>query len=529
MRERSLSRVWDQLRGQSVQRKYFLEDVRIRGLRGIDNLRVPFAYPVTVLSGPNACGKSTLLQALACAYKVEGAGVKEYVPSTLFPRFLSRASDVPQDNESAPASLEYSYLHNAERIGMRWSRTGRGWNKTFGGRKGGQQPSRKLFMRTLANLSNPSEVRSYLQLGRQPLTTADVDASLLAFAHRILPFRYHELKVISHRSKELLFVRRVPQEATPDAAGAGYSEFHMSAGERSVLRLSRDLSRMENALVLIDEIETGLHPYTQQQLVYELQLLALRNQLQIVVTTHSPVIIESVPEEGRVFLERDRSTYRVEIKPPYRDVIQKAMYGVSRNKLSFLCEDEIAEALILGVFDQLNVELLLLPSDIVVGRDTSKTEYPSHLKALATFDLLPAFVFVLDGDGRDYEARLREDASELRQLAPQVVCLPGDRSPEAWIWARLVQHAGEYAQLFGVEEAFLRAELRRLEDIFEPASDKAVAKEKGRFDTLCADALGREGPEVARVVGRAEAKRGELFEVTQALEKAVRDWRSQRA
>lgn len=529
MIEHNLSRVWDQLRGQKVQRTHFLEDVRIRGLRGIGDLRVPFVYPVTVLCGPNACGKSTVLQALACAYRVEDARLREYVPSSIFPRFQSGRNDVPRDDESTTASLDYGYLDNAERVTMRWTRAQRRWNKSFGGRKGGQQPTRRLFMRTLANLSNPSEVRSYLQLGRLDLTMEDVDAALLAFAHRILPFRYHELKVISHPSKELLFVRRSAPGAGPEAPGSGYSEFHMSAGERSVLRLSRALSQLENALVLIDEIETGLHPYTQQQLVYELQLLALRNQLQIVVATHSPIIIDSVPEEARVFLERDRATDNVTLKPPYRDVIQKAMYGVSRNKLSFLCEDDVAEAMILGVFDHLNVKLQLLPSDIVIGRDTSKTEYPAHLKALATFDLLSGFVFVLDGDGRDYELRLRERAKELGQLAPRIVCLPGDGPPEAWLWARLGQHASEYAQAFGVDETFLSAELRRLQDLFEPAADRPTVKQKQRFHTLCTQSLNRETRTVARVVGWVEARRGDLYEVTQAIEMAVRDWRSQKA
>jgi predicted ATP-dependent endonuclease of OLD family len=85
---------------------------------------------------------------------------------------------------------------------------------------------------------------------------------------------------------------------------ARYSEFHMSAGERALLRLSMNISKLSDALVLIDEVEAGLHPHIQQLLMLELQRLALRNQLQIVVTTHSPTVLETVPPEARVFLER---------------------------------------------------------------------------------------------------------------------------------------------------------------------------------------------------------------------------------
>ena len=35
----------------------------------------------------------------------------------------------------------------------------------------------------------------------------------------------------------------------------------MSSGERTILRISKDISQLENALVLIDEVETGLHPH----------------------------------------------------------------------------------------------------------------------------------------------------------------------------------------------------------------------------------------------------------------------------
>ncbi len=51
-----------------------------------------------------------------------------------------------------------------------------------------------------------------------------------------------------------------------------------------------------------------------------LQRLTLRNRLQIVVTTHSPTVLETVPTEGRVFLERNPEN--VVRREPYRDLIQ---------------------------------------------------------------------------------------------------------------------------------------------------------------------------------------------------------------
>ena len=66
--DRQLGEVWDALRANGRDRDDALAEVHIRKLRGIWDLRVPFEYPVSVLAGPNACGKSTVLFACACAY-----------------------------------------------------------------------------------------------------------------------------------------------------------------------------------------------------------------------------------------------------------------------------------------------------------------------------------------------------------------------------------------------------------------------------------------------------------------------------
>ncbi|SAY38604.1 AAA family ATPase [Candidatus Synechococcus spongiarum] len=77
----------------------------------------------------------------------------------------------------------------------------------------------------------------------------------------------------------------------------------MSADERAVLRLSQDIAQLKGALIPIDELEAELHPWVQQLLMAQLQQLALRNDLQVIVTAHSPVVLDSVPRNGRIFLE----------------------------------------------------------------------------------------------------------------------------------------------------------------------------------------------------------------------------------
>ncbi len=46
--KKNLSQIWDQLRAKKSQMSDFLESVQIKNLRGIQDLRVPFSYPVSV-------------------------------------------------------------------------------------------------------------------------------------------------------------------------------------------------------------------------------------------------------------------------------------------------------------------------------------------------------------------------------------------------------------------------------------------------------------------------------------------------
>lgn len=179
--DRQLDEVWDALRANGRERDDALAEVRIRKLRGIWDLRVPFEYPVSVLAGPNACGKSTVLLACACAYFVPDSGTRDFVPGSLFPDFTDRQHGTWSDTTKR-SEIEFHYLYRGDRLSMIWRRT-RHWKRNFVGRTGSDvQPQRDVYLRTLANLTNPAEVRGILQLGRKPTRSDVVSPELLVFA-----------------------------------------------------------------------------------------------------------------------------------------------------------------------------------------------------------------------------------------------------------------------------------------------------------------------------------------------------------
>ena len=524
MIETSLKRTWDLLRGKKPHFPDFLSKIRLDGIRGLHDLRISFNYPVSVIAGGNASGKSTVLFSAACAYKVPGAkSNKDFVPSTLFPDYRPKHGE--RSDTRLEIVIEFNYDTPAGPMAMRWRRKaglGRkaGWNRSFLGRQGAKQPVRRLFLRTLSNLSNPSEVRSVLSMSRLESAPREnrLNASQLEFAQQMLPFQYTEAVDLSSGRRRLLFAARKD--------GATYSELHMAAGERSILRLSQDIAQLEGALVLIDEVETGLHPAVQQILMLHLQRLALRNNLQVIVTSHSPVVLDSVPPEGRIFLERDEEAGGVQVREPYRDIVQNALYGRAGKTLNILCEDDAAEGVLRGVLDFLMPRVGIKGETVRIGRDTGAEEFPNHAAAFRTFGVIQDFIFVLDGDKR--ASTVRETIVERAGRSVPVLFLPGDGSPEIWVWDRLRALPEEDSRSLGVARDELTARMEQQNSIFDMASDTPSEIAKAKLHSL-ATTLHRDEPGVCRIVAHLESgrKESEIQPLVQDVQTLLEQWRAE--
>lgn len=501
--------IWEQLRAKKLVFEKFLEEMKIFSLRGIGNLNVRFDFPVTVVSGPNGVGKSTILFSAACAYKAPQKGL---IPSVLFPNLKRQNQDTIFDQDTK-TSLEYYFRESSDKFSMVWKR-GKSWNKSFKGLIGGEQPSRDVYLRTLSNLTSPGEIRSFLKMKNRDSEL--ISSDLIAFAHRVLTNRYSNVYQLQVSGKDLLFVET-------QNSNSRYSEFHMSAGERSILRISKDISYLKNSLILIDEIEAGLHPFTQQQLMLELQRIALRNSNQVIVTTHSPTIIESVPIEGRVFLERDE--HDVKVVPAYQIILQKALYGQSLDKISILCEDEIAEHFILGILDVINPKINLSHNDIFVGRDTGKNEFPKHVDIMGKFNKLDDFIFILDGDAKDVKTQIESAGNKYKKTISPLF-LPGD-TPEMWIWDIIRNNSNGYSLQLGLSEKELSAIISSLDQQFDNATDKPANIIKNKFSTF-ANMIRRDPKEITRLVARNEAiiENSELKEFLEKFTFQLEVWKS---
>lgn len=103
----------------------------------------------------------------------------------------------------------------------------------------------------------------------------------------------------------------------------------LSGGERSILSLFARLNEIANqlpksrkdVLLLLDEPEMAYHPQWQRAFIdvinTSIPLLFGRNKkIQIIITSHSPILISDLPKSNVIFLRKDRETGRCLVADP---------------------------------------------------------------------------------------------------------------------------------------------------------------------------------------------------------------------
>jgi predicted ATPase len=76
------------------------------------------------------------------------------------------------------------------------------------------------------------------------------------------------------------------------------------------------LSAAENALVVIEEIDNGVHPSRAKSLIENIRLVAQRRNLRVLLTTHNPALLDAIPDDNLedvicCYRDRDEGDSRV--------------------------------------------------------------------------------------------------------------------------------------------------------------------------------------------------------------------------
>ncbi|QII09437.1 hypothetical protein KsCSTR_00580 [Candidatus Kuenenia stuttgartiensis] len=139
-----------------------------------------------------------------------------------------------------------------------------------------------------------------------------------------------------------------------ETSSYSYSEAFAGSGEIAVVRLVLEvLGAKQYSLVLLDEPEVSLHPGAQKRLKHFLLEETRKKQLQVVISTHSPSIIEDLPSNAiKVFSQLPSGKFNVRngITPG------EAFYHLEQTNLArktLIVEDLLSKEIINGVLKEM--------------------------------------------------------------------------------------------------------------------------------------------------------------------------------
>jgi hypothetical protein len=329
-RERRLLERWNANFGPSLRS---IEIVG-RSLRGLAGVTVDFRYPLAVLAGKNGTGKSTLLACAACAYHNTGP-YQLWVLGGKYFRFTDFFFTTTLETSLQNIQVQWTYRLEDKTLAIKTVTKGPSRWQGYKGR-----PSRPVEFVGLLRALHPSELRTlrrYFGMDR-----AHVPASLEppheAMVSQVMARSYTAVRVAESGHYSLHYL---------DVDGFCYSGFNMGSGEDVTCQLVRILHRLpKGGLLIIEEIETGLHPAAQRNLMRHLIEFCWEKQLQVICSSHTQSVLECMPAEARILLVRHGAT----LQPRYGVSVGEAvseMAELPMAELAVYVEDELARHLLL--------------------------------------------------------------------------------------------------------------------------------------------------------------------------------------
>lgn len=407
----------------------FLKTVRLYPFRHITDLTINFIHPISVIAGTNRSGKSTILMALACSHydfkkrNIHNGKLERHTWSSIM-RFTS------QDKQTRDWTYEITYKIGREkepRRGQRKAATKK-WNGI--GKKEGQFQERQVifldldrilparnFGRAIFNKAQKAAVKG--------ISTNNTDR-IEGYLSYILEESFKLNKLADHLDKAIFKYSNTNE----------YSSYNAATGEEVLTKIIIDIIEApKQSLILIDEIEVGLHPKIQRRLIQVLYKIARKDNKQFIITSHSPSILQSLPDKARIFIEKTSDTNFKAIPNISVNAALSKMDSASYPLIDLFCEDKEAKKIIQKAISSIQQEKLWMNFadliNIIVSGSACKTYtfFKSHQETYNHKKIKTGYACILDGD----QEALKKDG---RLMYPPEECLHfiySNESPERFL------------------------------------------------------------------------------------------------
>ncbi|WP_097092234.1 ATP-dependent nuclease [Novosphingobium sp. Chol11] len=281
--------------------------------------------------------------------------------------------------------------------------------------------------------------KSYRSLFKPTNLDAQIRNRIAQLASRIVGKKYADFESLEHSRYSIPKVK---------SGELSYSGFNMGAGESAVLEiLSTIFAAGPGSLLVIDEIELGLHERAQSVLINVLKDLCLELKCQIICTTHAYEILAALPPEGRIYVEPIGG--HTQILPGISAEYACGRMGRSDpHELDIFVEDEVALATIQA---SLGHDLRNRSRLMEIGSHSSL----KRLMAARYMEKRRNCLCLLDGDQRGSLTAIKSEIANMCDgkftterekiygwISERVAFLMGDEWPEKWLFERAIEMCG---------------------------------------------------------------------------------------
>lgn len=285
---RRLAAKWQQKTGWPK----FLESLEISGVRGWNGQKVPFDFPIVALVGENGTGKSTVLQCAASIYRPQESGPPEregWYASDFFPK-------TPWENPQG-AKIVGNVRQGRESKSYDIRQPGERWR---GNPERLQRSVSYIDLRRIQPIAARVGYSKLAKEARLEKSAEHFDKDRLARFSQIMGWQFDSTRIaVTDASEE----RKVPVFGQQSAI---YSGYNAGSGQTTIAEFLQ-FDPEQYSLLLIDEIETSLHPRAQRRLIRDLAEICRERDLQIILSTHSPYVLAELPLEARLYIIQGRS------------------------------------------------------------------------------------------------------------------------------------------------------------------------------------------------------------------------------
>jgi putative AbiEii toxin of type IV toxin-antitoxin system len=190
---------------------------------------------------------------------------------------------------------------------------------------------------------------------------------------------------------------------THNTANEPYSSYNAASGEESLINILVDIFETpHDSLILIDELEAGIHPNMQRRLADVIQYVSWHHKKQFIITTHSPSLMSAFPQKSRKFIDLNPAGEYETISAISVNAAFSKMDSIAYPLIQLYCEDTEAEFIIKNILVSINrtkKHFSRLVNIIISGPiDQVKNDYERHKIHYPQMRLKMGYCCVFDGD-----------------------------------------------------------------------------------------------------------------------------------